>query len=180
MKNITVLLLTLFSLTAIGQKSVHDFNMKDIDGNEVNLSKYKGKVLLIVNTASNCGFTPQYKELQALYDEYKAKGFEILGFPANDFMGQEPGTNKEIKEFCSRKFAVTFPMFSKITVKGKDMAPLYKYLTDKNQNGVVDAPVKWNFQKFLVDKNGKVVKSFGPSTTVTEADFIASLRGLLK
>jgi glutathione peroxidase len=180
MKTITTLLIVLFSINSFAQKSVHDFKVKDIDGNEVSLSKYKGKVLVFINTASKCGLTPQYKDIQAFYEEYKSKGVEVLGFPANDFMGQEPGTEKEIKEFCSTKFAVTFPMFSKISVKGSNMAPLYKYLTDKKQNGVEDAPVKWNFQKFLVDKNGKLVKSFAPSTSVTDPDFISSVKGLVK
>jgi|688.fasta_scaffold291761_2 glutathione peroxidase len=180
MKTITTVLIVLFSINSFAQKSVHDFKVKDIDGNEVSLSKYKGKVLVFINTASKCGLTPQYKDIQAFYEEYKSKGVEVLGFPANDFMGQEPGSEKEIKEFCSTKFAVTFPMFSKISVKGSNMAPLYKYLTDKKQNGVEDAPVKWNFQKFLVDKNGKLVKSFAPSTSVTDPDFISSVKGLVK
>jgi glutathione peroxidase len=180
MKSIATLLIALIYISTIAQKSVHDFKVKDIDGKEVSLSKYKGEVLVFVNTASKCGLTPQYKDIQAFYEEYKSKGVEVLGFPANDFMGQEPGTEKEIKEFCSTKFAVTFPMFSKISVKGKDMAPLYKYLTEKKQNGVVDSPVKWNFQKFLVDKNGKVVESFAPSTTVTDSEFISSVKELIK
>jgi glutathione peroxidase len=150
------LLLSFFCLFlanfSIAQKSVHDFTVKDINGKTVKLANYKGKVLLIVNTASKCGFTPQYKELEAFYEKNKSKGFEILGFPANDFMGQEPGSDQEIQQFCSTKFNVTFPMFSKISVKGKNSAPLYKFLTQKKENGQLEAPVKWNFQKFLVDK----------------------------
>lgn len=150
-------------------ESVHDFTMDNIDGEPVALSDYKGKVLLIVNTASKCGLTPQYKDLQALYEQYQEQGLEVLGFPANNFMGQEPGTNLKIKQFCKDKYQVTFPMFSKISVKGNDIHPLYAYLTDKKQNGVVDAPVAWNFQKFLVDKNGKVVDAFSPKDKVTDA-----------
>lgn len=148
--------------------SIHEFTMKDIDGNDVSLSQYKDKVVLIVNVASECGLTPQYEDLQAFYEKYKDRGLVILGFPANDFMWQEPGTEKEIKAFCTSKFHVTFPMFSKITVKGKKIHPLYKYLTMKSVNGLMDAPVKWNFQKFLIGKDGKLVNSFAPKTRVTE------------
>ncbi len=178
------LILLLFSVFffnyAFNQKSVHDFTVNDIKGKAVKLSNYKGKVLLIVNTASKCGYTPQYKELEAFYTENKSKGFEILGFPANNFMGQEPGTNEEIQQFCSTKFNVTFPMFSKISVKGKDMAPLYKYLTKKTENGKLDASVKWNFQKFLVDKNGKVLACFYPGQKVTDEDVNKAILDALK
>lgn len=161
-------------------KSVHDFTMNNIDDQPVKLDQYKGKVLLIVNTASKCGLTPQYEELEAFYKKYKDQGLEILGFPANNFMAQEPGSNQNIKEFCSTKFNVTFSMFSKISVKGKDIHPLYQYLTSKAENGVVDAPVAWNFQKFLVDKEGNVVKSFSPTQKVTEADVIKDIEEQLK
>ena len=164
------ILLIISTLCAYGQKNVYQFSVVDIDGKSVNLSQYKGKVVLIVNVASKCGFTPQYQSLEAFYKKYKSKGLVVLGFPANNFMGQEPGTNSTIKEFCSRTYNVTFPMFSKISVKGKDMAPLYQFLTKKAQNGVVDAPVKWNFQKFLIDKNGKVVTFFSPGTTVDDTE----------
>ena len=160
-------------------QSIHEFKMKDIDNNPVDLSQYKGKVLLIVNTASKCGLTPQYADLQATYEKYKDKGLVILGFPANNFMGQEPGTNSTIKSFCSSKFNVTFPMFSKISVKGKDMHPLYQYLTKKSHNGNVDAPVSWNFQKFLIDKNGHVVESISPSKKVSDRAVIKSIEKLL-
>lgn len=160
-------------------KSVYDFKMKNIDGKEVALDAYKGKVLLFVNVASKCGLTPQYKEIQALYEKYKDKGLVVLGFPANNFMGQEPGSDKDIKEFCTLKYDVTFPMFSKISVKGSDQHPLYKYLTSKNENGVVDAKVSWNFQKFLVSKSGKVITSFGPQTSVTEADVTKAIEAAL-
>lgn len=161
-------------------KNIYDFTMQDIDGNDVKLSNYKGKVLLVVNVASKCGLTPQYKDLQALYEKYKGQGLEILAFPANNFLGQEPGNNAKIKEFCSSTYSVTFPMFSKISVKGKDIHPLYKYLTSKKENGTVDAPVTWNFQKFLLDKNGNVITSFAPKHKVTEADFIQALEKALK
>jgi glutathione peroxidase len=142
--------------------SVYDFKMKNIDGKQVSLSDFRGHVTLIVNVASRCGFTPQYEGLQKLYLKYKDQGFVILGFPANNFMGQEPGTDEEIKTFCSAKYNVTFPMFSKISVKGADMHPLYKFLTDKSTNPDFGGDIKWNFNKFLVDKNGKIVARFEP------------------
>lgn len=142
------------------EKSVLDFKMTDIDGKEVALKKYKGNVLLIVNTASKCGYTPQYEGLQKIYDRYKAQGFYVLGFPANNFGGQEPGTNEEIKEFCTLKYKTTFPMFAKISVKGDDQHPLYKFLTAAETNPDFAGDIKWNFNKFLVDKKGKVVARF--------------------
>ena len=134
--------------------SVYDFSMKTIDGKDVSLSAYKGKALLIVNTASECGYTPQYKGLEALYLQYKDKGFEILAFPSNDFGGQEPGSNADIKKFCELKFKTTFPLFAKIAVKGEAADPLYKYLTGLKTNG---GEVEWNFNKFLVSTDGVVV-----------------------
>ena len=173
-------LLIISSLSVFAQKNVHSFSVADIDGKKVDLTQYKGKVLLIVNVASKCGFTPQYESLEAFYKKYKSKGLVILGFPANNFMSQEPGANASIKEFCSRTYNVTFPMFSKISVKGKDIAPLYKYLTEKKENGVLDSGVKWNFQKFLVGKDGKVVTSFSPPTTVENEDLIKAVEAELK
>jgi len=143
------------------EKSVHDFTMKNIDGKDVKLNTYKGKVVMIVNTASKCGYTPQYEGLQSMYDKYKDKGLVILGFPANNFMGQEPGTEAEIKEFCTLKYKVTFPMFAKISVKGEDQHPLYNFLTNKATNPEFSGDVSWNFNKFLVDRSGKVVARFG-------------------
>ena len=154
------------------QKLIYDFTMQDISGELVSLSQYKGKVILIVNTASKCGLTPQYEDLQKLFDEYKEKDFVILGFPANNFLSQEPGTDEDIKQFCSLNYGVSFPMFSKISVKGKDIDPLYQYLTQKEENGVLDASVSWNFQKFLINKNGVLVASFSPKTTVNDEDFM--------
>ncbi len=154
--------------------SVFDFKMKDIDGKEVKLKKYKGDVLLLVNTASKCGYTPQYESLQATYEKYKDKGFYVLGFPANNFGEQEPGTEKEIKEFCESKYKVTFPMFAKISVKGADQDPLYSYLTSLEINPEFGGDITWNFNKFLIDRKGKIVARFlskdkPDSQAVTEA-----------
>lgn len=143
-----------FTLTG---KSFYDFKVTDIDGKEFNLEKLRGMKVMVVNTASECGYTPQYKELEELYKKYKDKKFVIIGFPANNFGGQEPGADTTIKSFCTKNFGVTFPMMSKISVKGDDMAPLYKWLTDKIENGVSDATVKWNFNKFLIDEKGNWV-----------------------
>jgi glutathione peroxidase len=159
----------LLSSSAPKPNDIYDIKVQDIIGNNVSMSRYKGKVLLIVNVASKCGFTNQYKDLQALYEQYQDDDFVVLGFPANNFMNQEPGSNKQINSFCTSKFGITFPMFSKISVKGKEMHPLYEYLTTKTRNGRVEAPIKWNFQKFLVGKNGKVIKSFRPADRVNSA-----------
>jgi glutathione peroxidase len=140
--------------------TIHDFKAKDIGGTERSLSEFAGKVLLIVNVASKCGFTPQYKGLQALYTRYHERGFEVLGFPTNDFMHQEPGTDAEIKAFCSLTYGVTFPMFAKITVKGKDIHPLYAFLTDKKTDPRFGGKITWNFNKFLVDRSGAIVGRF--------------------
>ena len=163
-----------FSNDAPKPKSVLDFKMKDIDGKDVSLKKYKGNVLLIVNTASKCGYTPQYEGLQAIYEKYQNKGFYVLGFPANNFGGQEPGTEKEIKEFCESKYKVKFPMFAKISVKGEDQDSLYKFLTAKETNPKFAGDITWNFNKFLVDRKGNVVARFSSkdtpeSETVTSA-----------
>jgi len=143
-------------------RSVHDFTLTSIDGKEVSLSTFKGKKLLIVNVASKCGYTRQYKDLQALYSQY-GKKLVVLGFPANNFGGQEPGSDAEIKGFCEKNYSVTFPMFSKISVKGSDCHPLYQFLSKKVQNGSVDEAPSWNFGKYLVDENGKVLKYFSSS-----------------
>lgn len=144
-------------LMAAKATSFYDFTMDDIDGKPVNLGQYKGKALLVVNTASFCGNTPQYTDLESMYEQYHAKGFEILAFPANNFGQQEPGTNAEIKGFCLTKYSVSFPLFSKISVKGEDKHPLYQYLTEKSP---FPGEVEWNFQKYLVDRNGNVVARF--------------------
>ena len=162
-----------------GTPSIWDISVTAITGETLTLDRYRHRVLLIVNVASKCGLTPQYEDLQAFYEQYKDKGVVVLGFPANNFMGQEPGTEEDIKSFCSKNYGVTFPMFSKISVKGNDMAPLYKFLTSKEQNGVMDAPVSWNFQKFLIDKEGRMVTFFEPKAKVTEEKFIAAVKALL-
>lgn len=136
------------------------FKMKDIDGKEQDLTKYYGNVVLVVNVASYCGFTPQYKGLEAMYRKYKKKGFVVLGIPANEFGKQEPGTDSEIKDFCSKKFDVSFPMFSKVVVKGEGICPLYKYLTSKDSGHAFGGEIPWNFNKFLIDRTGHVVGRF--------------------
>lgn len=143
------------------EKSMFEFTMKDIDGKDVKLEAYKGKVVMVVNVASKCGYTPQYEGLETIYNKYKDRGLMVLGFPANNFMGQEPGTEKEIKEFCATKYGVTFPMFSKISVTGKDQHPLYTYLTSKESNPEFGGDISWNFNKFLIDRSGKIVARFG-------------------
>ena len=143
--------------------SVLDFKVKDIDGNDVNLSKYRGEVLLIVNTASQCGYTPQYKNLEAVYEKYKGRGFEVLAFPANEFGHQEPGSDAEIKQFCTGKYSVTFPLFSKIVVKGKGIHPLYQFLTSKDTDPKFAGDIRWNFTKFLVNRKGEVIARFEPA-----------------
>jgi glutathione peroxidase len=161
MKTYLMIIMVLFvSVYASAQtqtkKTFHDFTVTTIDGEEFPLSQLKGKKVLVVNTASKCGYTPQYEDLEKLYEKYGGDKFTIIGFPANNFMNQEPGTNEEIKNFCTSKYNVTFPMMSKISVKGDDIAPVYKWLTSKEENGVMDAPVKWNFQKFMIDENGNL------------------------
>ncbi len=146
------------------ERSIYDFTMSDIDNNSVTFEKFRNKVFLIVNVASKCGFTPQYKGLQELYQEFKDNGFSILGFPANNFLSQEPGTNSEIKQFCSIKYNVSFPVFSKISVKGNDISPLYTFLTAKETNSEFSGSIKWNFTKFLIDRAGNIVDRFSPMT----------------
>jgi glutathione peroxidase len=158
-------LLVIGSLSVSAQKQVlYDFKVNDIDGKAFDLSSLKGKKVLVVNTASKCGNTPQYEALEKLYKKYGPENFVIIGFPANDFMRQEPGTNAEIKEFCTKKYAVTFPMMEKISVKGDEMAGIYKWLTSKELNGFADYSVGWNFSKFLIDEKGNVVGHVAPST----------------
>jgi len=160
-------------------KSVLDFTMRDIDGKDAKLKQYKGKVLLVVNVASKCGYTPQYEALQAVYAKYKDQGFATLGFPANNFGSQEPGTETEIKEFCTSKYHVTFPMFAKISVKGDDQDPLYKFLTSKEADPDFAGDIKWNFTKFLVDRSGKVVARFEPKVTPDSPEVTAAIEKYL-
>lgn len=145
--------------------SIYDFEANTLRGQEESLSKYKGKVLLVVNTASKCGFTPQYKGLQEVYDKFKDRGFEVLGFPSNQFAGQEPGESGDIAEFCEINYGVTFPMYEKVDVKGDDAHPLFKYLSKEAPGVLGSKSVKWNFTKFLVDQEGRVLKRFAPQTT---------------
>jgi glutathione peroxidase len=159
--------------------NVYDFTLPSIDGNPTPLKDFKGKVVLIVNVASQCGYTPQYSALESIYEKYKSQGFVILGFPANNFGAQEPGTNAEIKTFCSRKYNVTFPMYSKVSVKGDDQTPLYTYLT-KDTGAPLTGDIKWNFTKFLVDKNGKVVQRFEPAVTPDSPEVTSAIEKLLK
>ena len=185
---ITILVLVLFSAKIFAQtqspvaapvasdQNVHSFTMKNNDGEDVPLAQYKGKALLIVNTASKCGYTPQYEGLEKLYEQYKDRGFEILAFPANNFMGQEPGSDPEIKNFCLLKYKTTFPVFAKSSVKGGDINPLYQYLT--TQAGF-NGPIKWNFNKFLVGKDGKVVARFDSGVEPMSAELVAQLEKVL-
>lgn len=154
--------------------SIYQFKVESLDGGTIDFSKFAGKKILIVNTASECGYTPQYKELQALYDQYKDK-LVIVGFPANNFGGQEPGSNPEIREFCKKNYGVTFPMAAKISVKGDDMAPIYQWLCAKKQNGVMDAEIKWNFGKFLLDEKGNLVTYFPSKVTPMGAELLAKI-----
>jgi glutathione peroxidase len=159
--------------------SVHDFTVKGIDGDDVALDRYKGKVLLIVNVASKCGFTRQYEGLQALYERYEDRGFLVLGFPANDFGRQEPGTNAEIRQFCTLNYGVTFPMFAKIAVKGADQHPLYAFLTDKERNPEHGGRITWNFNKFLVDGNGTLIGRFGSRVKPLDERMVAAVEAAL-
>jgi glutathione peroxidase len=144
--------------------SIYDFTVERIDGQTQSLSDYNGKVLLIVNTASQCGFTPQYKGLQELHEKYQDSGLQILGFPCNQFGGQEPGSNAEIQQFCTLNYGVSFPMFAKVNVNGPDTVPLYQYLKEQAKGAFGTEVIKWNFTKFLVDRNGKIVKRFASNT----------------
>ncbi|MFA5463755.1 MAG: glutathione peroxidase [Dysgonamonadaceae bacterium] len=155
------LIFSLFMIQA-QTKSIHQFKVEDINGDTFDLSSLKGKKVLIVNVASKCGFTPQYEQLQELYDKYKDSDFMVIGFPANDFANQEPGSNAEIKAFCTENYGVTFPMMGKISTKGDNQSPVYEWLTHKSMNGVSDSEVSWNFQKYMIDKEGKLVDFVSP------------------
>jgi len=172
-----VLLIMASSLFA--GSGVYNFTLNSIDGKPAPLADYQGKVVLLVNVASQCGYTPQYSALEAIYEKYKDQGFVILGFPANNFGAQEPGTNEEIKTFCTRKYSVTFPMYSKISVKGADQAPLYSYLTKETGTGIA-GDIKWNFTKFLVDREGKVIQRFEPAVTPDSKEVTAAIEKQLK
>ncbi len=154
------------------KQTIYQFKVQDLSGDTFDFSSLKGKKIMIVNTASKCGLTPQYKDLEAIYKEYKDKGFVIVGFPANDFASQEPGTNEEIGAFCQQNYGVTFPMMSKISVKGDDMSELYKFLTQKSKNGLEDSEVQWNFQKYLINEKGELAKVISPKTLPTDPEII--------
>ena len=155
------------------ENSLHQFTVEALEGESFDFSTLKGKKITVVNTASKCGLTPQYKDLQALYEEYGSDKFVIVGFPANNFMSQEPGSNEEIAVFCERNYGVTFPMMAKIDVKGKDIHPVYAFLTQKEKNGVMDSKVSWNFQKYLVNEEGVVEKVISPRTSPKDEEIIA-------
>ena len=161
-------------------QSIYDINAVNIDGNDVNLGKYKDKVILFVNTASKCGYTPQYKGLQAIYNKYKDRDFVILGFPSNDFGGQEPGSSKEIKEFCTLRYKVTFPMFAKIVVKGDQKHPLYKYLTSTETNPKFSGKITWNFNKFLANHKGEIIARFSSKETPESKEVTDSIEEAIK
>lgn len=156
----------------MGKETIYQFKVEDLSGNTFDFASLKGKKIMIVNTASKCGLTPQYKDLEAVYKEYKDKGFVIVGFPANNFASQEPGTNEEIQTFCQQNYGVTFPMMDKVSVKGDDMCEVYKFLTQKSKNGLQDSEVEWNFQKYLINEKGELVKVIKPKTLVTEPEVI--------
>lgn len=155
-------------------KSIYDFKVSSLDGGTIDMSSFKGKKILVVNTASQCGYTPQYEGLEALYKKYKGK-LVIVGFPANNFGAQEPGSNQEIQSFCKKNYGVTFPMAAKISVKGSDMAPIYHWLTEKSQNGKMDSDVKWNFQKYLINEKGELVEMFPSSVTPSDPKLIGAI-----
>ena len=161
----------------MAKETIYQFKVKTLEGGDFDFSTLKGKKILIVNTASKCGLTPQYEQLQAIYDKYKNQNFVIVGFPANNFMSQEPGTSGEIAEFCQRNYGVTFPMMDKISVKGKDMHPMYQFLTQKSKNGLQDSEVEWNFQKYLINENGELAKVVGPRTLPTDAEITNWIEG---
>jgi glutathione peroxidase-family protein len=160
--------------------NIYDFTMRDIDGNNVNLSAFQGKVLLIVNVASKCGFTGQYAGLEKLYTTYTNRGFVVLGFPANDFLGQEPGTDAEIKSFCTLTYGVTFPIFAKLSVKGKEIHPLYAFLTAKQTNPKFGGTISWNFNKFLIGRNGEILGRFGTRTKPDDRELVEAVEQALK
>lgn len=190
MKKITLLLLSLSFFTScknqaqetpvtlisnkevMTKETIYSFKVKDLNGKEFDFASLKGKKIMIVNTASKCGLTPQYKDLEAIFEKYKEKNFVIVGFPANNFASQEPGTNKEIGEFCQRNYGVTFPMMEKVSVKGADMCEVYKFLTQKSKNGLQDSEVEWNFQKYLINEKGELEKVISPQVLPTDASIV--------
>ena len=175
MKKLLLVLLLCGTVAMAGEKSIHDFTMNSIDGAPTPLSTFKGKIVLLVNVASRCGFTPQYTALEKVYETYKDRGLVIVGIPANNFGGQEPGSNQEIKTFCSTKYNVSFPMMAKVSVKGDDKTPLYQFLTDKTANPNVAGEIQWNFTKFLIGADGHPVARFEPDVTPDSPQVIAAI-----
>ncbi|SFF21334.1 glutathione peroxidase [Flavobacterium xueshanense] len=163
---------TNMSTPLVAKETIYQFKVEDLSGNSFDFASLKGKKIMIVNTASKCGLTPQYKDLEAVYKEYKDKGLVIVGFPANNFASQEPGTNEEIATFCQMNYGVTFPMMDKVSVKGDDMAAIYQFLTQKAKNGLQDSSVEWNFQKYLVNEKGELEKVISPKTLVTDPEVL--------
>jgi glutathione peroxidase len=166
-------------MTFAADKSVYDYTLNSIEGQPVPFTAYKGKVLMVVNVASRCGYTPQYSALESVYEKYKDRGFVIVGVPANNFGAQEPGTNAEIKTFCTRKYNVQFPMMSKVSVKGADTNPLYQYLTDSAQHPKTGGEIKWNFTKFLVDRKGNIAARFEPEVTPDSPQVVSAIEKAL-
>jgi len=179
MKRILVLLALVGTSLMAAEKTVYDFTLNSIDGQSAPLSAYKGKVVLLVNVASRCGYTPQYTALESIYEKYKDRGFVIVGIPANNFGGQEPGTNEEIKTFCSAKYHVTFPMMAKVSVKGTDITPLYQFLTDKNLHPQTGGEIGWNFTKFLVGPDGNVIARFDSKVTPDSPEVTSAIEKAL-
>lgn len=179
---ILLLSLTVYTLAAspADSDSPLDFRMETIDGLEMDLMQHKGKVIMMVNVASKCRFTPQYEALQRTYEKYSAQGFVILGFPANNFRNQEPGTNEEIRQFCTLNYGVTFPLFAKISVKGENIHPLYEFLTSKKTNPVFGGEIQWNFTKFLISREGQVIARFEPGTTPDSPEVVEAIEAALK
>jgi glutathione peroxidase len=163
--------------TPMAKETIYQFKVEDLSGDTFDFSTLKGKKILVVNTASECGLTPQYEQLQAIYEKYKDKNFVIVGFPANNFGAQEPGSNSEIATFCQQNYGVSFPMMAKISVKGGDMHPVYQFLTQKSKNGLEDSEVQWNFQKYLINENGELAKVVSPRTLPTDDEIVNWIEG---
>jgi glutathione peroxidase len=179
LRTLFLMLLLLPALALAASKSVYDFTLNSIDGQPSPLSSFKGKVVMLVNVASKCGYTPQYSALESTYEKYKDRGLVIVGIPANNFGAQEPGTNEEIKTFCSRKYNVTFPMMAKVSVKGSDQTPLYQFLTDKTLNPTTGGEIKWNFTKFIFDRDGNAIARFEPEVTPDSPQVTAAIEKAL-
>ncbi len=175
---LAVFLMSIFTLFTSSDTSIYEFPLEDIDGNEMSLGKYKGQVLLVVNVASKCGYTPQYEGLQAIYEEYEDQGLVIVGFPANNFKGQEPGTEEDIKQFCTLNYGVTFPMTSKVSVLGEDQEPLFTYLTSQ-PNQDFEGEIKWNFEKFLIDREGNLVRRFRSAVKPESKELTDAIKEIL-